>query len=95
MNLADLVKIVDQLYDLTMEILRAMDERAAKGGPGSGCGGPNCGRPAGHDGEHRPRSGVRPSAVHPDRTEIVYQEQPSSDNRPRSGVRPSAVKPRR
>ncbi len=82
-----------------------------KGGSGSGCHGDNCGRPAAdgsHSGDHnnakptregpgqnRPRSGVRPSAVNPNRREIVYTEEPSSDGRPRSGVRPSALKPKK
>lgn len=74
-------------------INQGIDE--TKGGPGSGCHGDRCGRPS-CDGTNckpqrndaKPRSGVRPSAVNPNRTEIEYTEEPSSDGRPRSGVRP-------
>ena len=39
----------------------------------------------------KPRSGVRPSAINPNRREIEYSEE-SGPNRPRSGVRPSKPK---
>lgn len=88
-------EMIDQISIMLSDIT-TMIEEDDKGGPGSGCTGDNCGRPpssssnsGSNEDKPRPRSGVRPSAVNPNRTEIVYTEEPRT--RPRSGVRPSKL----
>lgn len=97
MTLEELMKRIDEL---ALAIAK-LDEMLTpdKGGPGSGCNGPNCGRPSGSNNDRkptdgdkpeRPRSGVRPSAVNPNAGQIEYVEEPRT--RPRSGISPSRLR---
>jgi hypothetical protein len=93
MFIEEIEKIIIEIERMLAELEALCSDSGAKGGQGSGCHGDRCGRPS-CDGtncapqrdDSRPRSGVRPSAVNPNRREIEYTEEPS--DRPRSGVRP-------
>lgn len=97
MTLDEFSQRIDALAEAISKLSEALFPE--KGGPGSGCN-PNvgrCGRPAEGTQEtesemsppRTPRSGVRPSAVNPNRREIEYNEEPRT--RPRSGISPSRL----